>query len=910
MAGVTEFNNSKDNLIMNIRKRDGRTVNFAKSKISDAIYKALVATGKPNYPLAEKLANRVVQKMIQQGYGSVEKDAVPSVEDVQDIVESILIEEGLSETAKSYILYRHERRKVRDDKMKILNKKDLDEVDKTFDVNSLRVLGARYLLRDDNNEIIEGPKMMLERVSILVALADVIHDSQVFSLDGGHVQNIEEAEKYYSKIDDFHLKLRIGDYYINKYHFESLVRHYIYLAKSGHMKISFKELLRRIAKGELDVYEERIKEYYDLMKSRDFLPNTPTLMNAGARLGQLSACFVLDMQDDMYKIMKSSTDAAMIFKSGGGVGINYSDLRPEGDIVASTSGVASGPTSFMRIIDTITDVVKQGGKRRGANMGILEAWHPDIEKFITAKTKPGVFENFNVSVGVWEDFWRSLISKDNNHKYTLRNPRTSEPIKQIDSHQLMDLIALSAWKSAEPGLIFFDNINKYNPCANAKGGPLRATNPCGEQSLYPCESCNLGSINLANFVKRKADGMYEFDWQRYEQTIRLSSRFLDNVIDMNKYPVEEIDTNTKLTRRIGLGIMGIADLLFLLRIPYNSAEGYEFMNKLAEALSYYSMEESVAIAKSRGPFSLFKDTDYVKGKIPVAGYYELPREMHSYDWDSLIGKIQRYGIRNSWTTTIAPTGTLSMIADTSNGVEPIFALVFEKRVTVGRFFYTDKIFENTLKENGLYNDEILTKIANNYGSVRGLSEIPEWIQTIFVTAIDIHWTDHLMAQAVWQKWISNAIAKTINMPGDITAEDVRYAYLLSHELGLKGITVYRDGSRHEQVLHITGNDIKEKTFAVRPSKYVIDYVNANITEPYVTQQIERIFKETEILQDKVSVKDIPQITQQINLPKKIVQKPLDESNDDDVCPSCKSKLVITEGCNLCIECGFSSCASG
>ena len=910
MAGVTEFNNSKDNLIMHIRKRDGRTVNFAKSKISDAIYKALVATGKPNYPLAEKLANRVVQKMIQQGYGSVEKDAVPSVEDVQDIVESILIEEGLSETAKSYILYRHERRKVRDDKMKILNKKDLDEVDKTFDVNSLRVLAARYLLRDDNNEIVEGPKTMLERVSILVALADLIHDSQVFSLDGTYVQNIEEAEKYYSKIDDFHLKLKIGDHYINKYHFESLVRHYIYLAKSGHMKISFKELLKRIAKGELDVYEERIKEYYDLMKSRDFLPNTPTLMNAGARLGQLSACFVLDMQDDMYKIMKSSTDAAMIFKSGGGVGINYSDLRPEGDIVASTSGVASGPTSFMRIIDTITDVVKQGGKRRGANMGILEAWHPDIEKFITAKTKPGVFENFNVSVGVWEDFWRSLINKDNNHKYALRNPRTSEPIKQIDSHQLMDLIALSAWKSAEPGLIFFDNINKYNPCANAKGGPLRATNPCGEQSLYPCESCNLGSINLANFVKRKADGMYEFDWQRYEQTIRLSSRFLDNVIDMNKYPVEEIDTNTKLTRRIGLGIMGIADLLFLLRIPYNSAEGYEFMNKLAEALSYYSMEESVAIAKSRGPFSLFKDTDYVKGKIPVAGYYELPREMHSYDWDSLIGKIQRYGIRNSWTTTIAPTGTLSMIADTSNGVEPIFALVFEKRVTVGRFFYTDKIFENTLKENGLYNDEILTKIANNYGSVRGLSEIPEWIQTIFVTAIDIHWTDHLMAQAVWQKWIGNAIAKTINMPGDITAEDVRYAYLLSHELGLKGITVYRDGSRHEQVLHISGNDIKEKTFAVKPSQYVIDYVNANITEPYVIRQIEGVFKQTQIPEDEVSIKDIPQTTQQINLQKKIIQIPPDESNEDEVCPSCKSKLVITEGCNLCIECGFSSCASG
>src|SRR5690349_1059398 len=851
MAGITEVNNSKENTILLIKKRDGRVVSFGQSKISNAIYKALVATGRADYAVSDRLADEVVQKMIQHGYRSSEITAIPSVEDVQDMVESILIEEGFAETAKAYILYRHERRKIRDEKMKILNKRDLDDVDKVFDVNSLRVLAARYLLRDNSGKIIEGPKQMFERVAILVAIPDILHDSVLFDLNGRHAQNINEATLYYSKTEDFHLKLKIGEYLLNKYHFESLIRVYIDLAEQGHMKLSFRQLLKLLAEGKLSAYEQKIREYYDLMISRDFLPNTPTLMNAGTRLGQLSACFVLEMPDDMYGIMKSSTDAAMIFKSGGGVGINYSDLRPEGDIVASTSGVASGPTSFMRIIDTITDVVKQGGKRRGANMGILEAWHPDIEKFITAKTKPGVFENFNVSVGVWEDFWYTLVNKDNNHKYTLHNPRTREPIKQIDSHQLMDLIALSAWKSAEPGIIFFDNINKYNPCANAKSGPLRATNPCGEQSLYPYESCNLGSINLANFVKRKADGMYEFDWQRYEQAIRLSSRFLDNIIDMNNYPIEEIDINTKLTRRIGLGIMGIADLLFLLRIPYNSDEGYGFMNKLAEAISYYSIEESVAIAKSRGSFPIFKETDYVLGKIPIAGYYELPKEIQTYEWGSLIGKIQKYGIRNSWTTTIAPTGTLSMIADTSNGVEPIFALVFEKRVTVGRFFYTDKIFENTLKENGLYNDEILTKIANNYGSVRGLSEIPEWIQTIFVTAIDIHWTDHLMAQAVWQKWIGNAIAKTINMPGDITAEDVRYAYLLSHELGLKGITVYRDGSRHQQVLHITWNDIKEKTFAVRPSKNVIDYVNANITEPYVTQQIERIFKETEILQDKV-----------------------------------------------------------
>src|ERR687892_1233331 len=738
MAGVTEFN-SKENLISQIRKRDTRIVSFVHTKISDAIYKALVATRKPDYELAEKLANKVLQKMVDHGYGASEKDAIPSVEDVQDMVESMLIEEGLSETAKAYILYRHERRKVRDEKKKILNKKDLDEVDKAFDVNSLRVLASRYLLRDSNNEIVEDLGSLFERVAILVTIPDILHDSEVYSSDVV-VQNITEAEEYYKKLDDFDLKLKIGNHYLNKYHFESMIRHYIHLAKSGHMKISFKDLLRLIAEGQLSKYSDRIIEYYNLMVSKDFLPNTPTLMNAGAKLGQLSACFVLDMKDDMSEIMKSSTDAAMIFKSGGGVGINYSKLRPEGDIVASTSGVASGPISFMRIIDTITDVVKQGGKRRGANMGIMESWHPDIEKFVTAKTKPGIFENFNVSVGIWTDFWKSLVTKGD-HKYSLRNPRTNAHVKQIDSHQLIDLIAFSAWKSAEPGVIFFDNINKYNPLIVAKGGPLRATNPCGEQSLYPYESCNLGSINLANFVKRKADGSYEFDWQRYEQAIRISSRFLDNVIDMNNYPVEEIDINTKLTRRIGLGIMGMADLLFLLRISYNSRSGYEFMNKLAEALSYYSMEESVALAKSRGSFPLFNETDYVRGKIPIAGYYELPKETHAYDWGSLIEKIQKYGIRNSWTSTIAPTGTLSMIADTSNGVEPMFAVVFEKRVTVGRFFYTNKIFESILKENGLYNDDILTNIANNYGSVRGLSEIPEWIQKIFVTAIDVHWTD-------------------------------------------------------------------------------------------------------------------------------------------------------------------------
>jgi ribonucleoside-diphosphate reductase alpha chain len=571
----------------------------------------------------------------------------------------------------------------------------------------------------------------------------------------------------------------------------------------------------------------------------------------------------------------------------------------------------------MRIIDTITDVVKQGGKRRGANMGILDVWHPDVEKFITAKTKPGTFENFNVSVGVWEDFWLSLVNKDN-VKYTLRNPRTGEPIKQIDSHALMELISFSAWKSAEPGIIFFDNVNKYNPCINAKGGPIRATNPCGEQSLYPNESCNLGSINLANFVKRKADGIYEFDWQRYEQSIRLATRFLDNIIDINKYPIEEIDANTKLTRRIGLGIMGLADLLFLLRIPYNSKPGYEFMYKLAEAISYYSMEESVAIAKTRGAFPLFGETDYVKGRIPVAGYYELPNELHTYDWNSLIEKIKKHGIRNSWTSTIAPTGTLSMIADTSNGIEPIFAVVFEKRVTVGRFFYTNRMFEAALRENSLYDDEILSKISNNYGSTRGLHEVPVWMQKIFATAIDIHWIDHLVAQAIWQKWIANAIAKTINMPGDVTAEDVKCAYLLSHDLGLKGITVYRDGSRHEQVLHITGDNNRERRFSVAPSRYAIDYIRENVSVPYVINSLEQILKETRPDQNELLESGVLSLERQQHSeiePASALTHPgslgsQEELSENGQCPSCQAKLIISEGCDLCIECGFSSCISG
>ncbi len=889
MVGDIIMDNSQiENTINEIRKRNGTVTAFDIDKISNAIFQALAATSKADRGVADKLAGEVLNKLLEQGFTS---DKAPTVEDIQDIVESTLIDSGNSDIAKSYIVYRHERRKLRDEKMRVLNLKSLDPVSKKFDLNCLRVLASRYLFRNSKNEITETPTQMFERVAILVGIGDMLYDSQIFDKSGNNKQDVDEAKSYLEKLDAFDYKFKVGDYFFNKWHFRSLINHYVTLANKGQMKVSFKDLLTLLAAKKLEAYADKISEYFEMMTEQNFLPNSPTMMNAGGRLGQLSACFVLGMNDGMEEIMKSTSDAALIFKSGGGVGINYSDLREEGDIVASTSGVASGPVSFMNIINTVTEVVKQGGKRRGANMGIIEAWHPDVEKFITNKTEPGVLENFNVSVGIWEDFWNALVNTEDGN-YILRSPRDRKPVKEINAHQLIDLIALSAWKSAEPGLIFFDQINKYNVFAKARQAPLRATNPCGEQSLYPYESCNLGSINLVNFAQKQADGSYEFDWQGYEEIIRKTTRFLDNIIDVNHYPVPEINVASKESRRIGLGVMGVADLLYKLKIPYNSKEGYELQSKLSEALTYYSMEESVALATSRGEFPLCAKTEYPEGKIPVAGYYEKSQSAHSFEWGPLIEKIKKQGIRNVLTTTVAPTGTLSMIADCSNGMEPAFALVFEKRVTVGRFFYTNKILEEALRNEGLYTDEILEKIADNYGSLSGIDEIPQWMQDVFVTAMDIHWADHLMAQSVWQDWIGNAIAKTINMPYDVTAEDVKSSYLLAHELGLKGMTVYRDGSRHKQVLHMTSENA-EKTFEVAPSEYMLSYIHENITNKYIKTQVGAS------LALKVHDEEI-----KIEAPKQ------EEVSEERLCPTCKNNLVFVEGCSICIECGYSGCTSG
>ena len=593
-----------------------------------------------------------------------------------------------------------------------------------FSENSLRVLKSRYLLGA------ETPEDLFMRVAIHIAISDILHDNRVFTK--------ESNSTFYYEDEYFINSIKIGQYTLNKYHLEAFSELYNQLAKEGHIKCTKSMLLQMIDDGELAKYQENIQNYYNVMTNQLFMPNTPTLMNAGASLAQLSACFVLNIPDDMAGIMDTCKDAAMIFKSGGGVGINYSNLREEGAKVKSTDGVASGPVSFMEIVNSITNVIKQGGKRRGANMGILDITHPDIVKFIKSKVKGGILENFNISVGMWD---------------------------KPETYKELDLIAESAHSSAEPGVIFFDNVNKHNPLLKARGKPLNSTNPCGEQSLYPNESCNLGSINVSKLFKRGG-----FDWKMYEKTIRLCTRFLDNIIDINKYPTKAIDIASKETRRIGLGVMGVADLLFKMDIKYDSPRGLDFMEQLAEKLTYYSMDESVEISKERGSYGLYD------------GEYIFPSGVYSSDqhgWVVLGNNIQKIGLRNVLTTTVAPTGTIAMIADCSNGMEPAFALSYRKNVSVGEFEYVNPILEQRLKEEDT-------------------DKIPE----CFVTAMDIHYIDHIKAQAVWQKWIGNSISKTINMPSDVTVNDIKEAYKLAHKLGCKGLTIFRDGSRDSQVLYV------------------------------------------------------------------------------------------------------------
>jgi ribonucleoside-diphosphate reductase alpha chain len=513
-------------------------------------------------------------------------------------------------------------------------------------------------------------------------------------------------------------------------------------------------------------------DFYQAMRQLEFLPNSPTLMNAGTGIGQLSACFVIPVPDSTEGIFDAVKYMAMIHRSGGGTGFSFSSLRPKGDIVRLTKGVASGPVSFMKIFDVTTEVIKQGGKRRGANMGVLRADHPDIMEFIDAKRTPGVLTNFNISVASTDQFMKAVLLDT---EYDLVHPRTSTVVKRLKASEVFDRIVDSAWEAGDPGLIFIDEINRLNPTPGV--GPIEATNPCGEQPLLPWESCNLGSINLVKFVSGN-----DMDWNRLRAVVRTSVRMLDNVIDANMYPVNMIEEITKKNRKIGLGVMGFAEMLIKLGIPYDSVEGMSWGEKVMRFIHDEGIHMSNELGESRGSFPNFGLS---------------------------IWKDRFRAMRNSTVTTIAPTGTISIIAGTSSGIEPLFAVSFVRQILDGsRLLEVNSLFEEMARKHGFYSMELMRKIASQ-GSVQNIDDVQDNLKRIFVTALDIDPEWHVKMQATFQRYTDNAVSKTVNLPASATRDDVRRIFLLAYRLKCKGITVYRYGSKPQQVLIITPSDAEE-----------------------------------------------------------------------------------------------------
>lgn len=524
------------------------------------------------------------------------------------------------------------------------------------------------------------------------------------------------------------------------------------------------------------------KTFYNMMARVEFLPNSPTLFNAGTELGQLSACFVLPVHDSLDSIFTAVKNMALIEKSGGGVGFDFSKLRPKGDIVKSTKGVASGPVSFMGVFDAATEVIKAGGRRRGAMMGVLRADHPDIAQFITSKQKPGVLSNFNISVAVTDQFMKKL---NEDGEYWLVNPRNEEKVKKLKVQDVWSLMTKSAWQGGDPGVVFIDEINRCNPIPEV--GRIEATNPCGEQPLLPYGSCNLGSINLSRMVEDE-----KVDWKKLRETVRNAVHFLDNVIDANRFPLKKIEETTNANRKIGLGVMGFADMLIKLGVPYDSQEGLKLAEKVMKSVTEQARKKSAELGEERGSFPNF---------------------------DKSVWKDKYHSMRNATVTTIAPTGSISIIAGCSSGIEPLFAVSFMRKVLEGtRLFETNPLFEITAKKRGFYSGELLEEIAST-GSVQGIETVPEDVKRIFVTALDISPQWHVRMQAAFQKYTDNAVSKTVNLPQDSTVEDVKEVFQLAYQLKCKGITVYRYGSKPQQVLNIGEIKTEKKKFVSAESEY-------------------------------------------------------------------------------------------
>ena len=599
------------------------------------------------------------------------------------------------------------------------------------------------------------------------------------------------------------------------------------------------------------------QRFYDAISHLYFMPNSPTLMNAGRDLGQLAACFVLPIEDSLEGIFETVKNTALIHKSGGGTGFSFSRLRPKNSIVRTTMGVSSGPVSFMNVFNAATEAVKQGGTRRGANMGILRVDHPDMLEFIDCKADNTKLNNFNISVAITDKFMEAYL---NDEDYDLVNPQNNEVTGRLSAREVFDKIVDNAWKNGEPGIVFIDKMNADNP--TPKIGAIESTNPCGEVPLLPYEACNLGSINLGRMMKKTSNG-WEVDWNLLEKTVRTAMRFLDNVITVNNYPLPQISKMVQNNRKIGLGVMGWADMLMKAEISYASKEGTHLAGEVMEFIDYVSKTESVEMAKERGRFNNFEgsiyDSDhYLYNKFKGKSSGKITDEQ----WYELDNQIKKYGLRNATTTCIAPTGTISMIAGASGGVEPLFGLVFSRLIMdKTEMLEVNPIFKDYMISHGLYSEELMSKIAKD-GSVAHIDGISDEIKHIFVTAHDVTPYWHVKMQAAFQLHTDNAVSKTVNFVESATRDDIKEAYVLAYKNGLKGITVYRNNSRQFQPMNLDSKK-KEETIKIKP--------------------VEKKKDETQDYNPTGEIKEVK-------------------------CPECGTKIQMAEGCFICPNCGYSGCS--
>jgi ribonucleoside-diphosphate reductase alpha chain len=702
----------------------------------------------------------------------------------------------------------------------------------------------------------------------------------------------------------------------------------------------FRRVAHHIAKAEKKYQKSgsKVKEteeiFYRMMTQFKFLPNSPTLMNAGRKLGQLAACFVLPIEDSMEGIFGSLRDAALIHKSGGGTGFSFSNLRPMDSRVGTTGGVASGPVSFMRVYNTATEQVKQGGTRRGANMAILRIDHPDIMAFIKSKQQPGELNNFNISVGVTTAFMAAVADRK---PFDLIDPRNGKTCGQLDAGKVYQVLVQQAWENGDPGIIFLDRINEDNPTPEI--GPIECTNPCGEQPLLPMEACNLGSINLSKFVKDTPEGT-AIDFDQLKIVIWQAVRFLDDTIDMSQYPLPEIDRMVRGNRKIGLGVMGFADMLYQLKCPYNSGRALEIAEQVMAFIQQESHLASKSLAEERGVFTNF-DKSVFKTRSGCT-------------------------YRNATTTTIAPTGTLSIIAGCSSGIEPLFALSFVRTVMDNdKLPEVNPFFERVARKKGFYHRELMDEVARK-GSIQGIKKIPVDVREIFVTAHDISPEWHIRMQAAFQKYTDNAVSKTVNLPREATVEDVRRVYDLAYELGCKGVTIYRDGSKENQVLSFGARENAQDKFMTavkdRPETLpgftskmstgmgqlyvtVTEYegqpfevfatigksgrsttakteaigrlvslaLRAGVKVDKIVEQLKGIGGEHPVFQQGSLVLSIPDAISRV-LEKRYLTNgknngsvKQEKSLLGEICPECRQTISFEEGCMTCHFCGFSKC---